>query len=122
NREAEASIDRCPGGARLSLRRSFARLARKRRRRGLIFGGIFGTILGGVIVDPLPVVALEPLIVFTGTALGLLAGTKLARKLHERHMNEERALLDWVGERIAALIEADSPSMRMLNEAKRGPN
>ncbi|HLT39820.1 MAG TPA: serine/threonine-protein kinase [Enhygromyxa sp.] len=120
NSEAEASIDRCPGGARLSLRRSFARLARKRRRRGLIFGGIFGTILGGIIVDPLPVVALEPLFVFTGTALGLLAGTKFARKLHERHMNEERALLGWLGERVAALVEADSPSMRMLGESKRG--
>jgi serine/threonine protein kinase len=122
NREAEGSIDRCPGGARLTLRRSFAKLARKRRRRGLIFGGILGTIFGGVVLDGIfPFLsALEPLVVFGGTALGMLAGTRFARMLHQRQMNEERTLLDWVGERVAALVEADTPRALGPGDSKRG--
>jgi serine/threonine protein kinase len=107
NKEAEAAIDRCPGGAKLSVRRSFAKLARKRWRRGLIWGGIFGTMLGGIFTEALPWM-IEPLVVFSGTALGMLAGTKLAKKIHKRQMKEERALLEYVGERVAALVEADS--------------
>jgi hypothetical protein len=121
NRDAEAAIDRCPGGARLTVRRSFAKLARKRRRRGLIFGGIFGTMIGGILTDVLLpfMMPLEPLVVFSGTAAGLVLGSKIARKLHKRQMAEERALLAWVSERVHALVEADSDSSRMLGEAKR---
>ena len=118
NRESEASIDRCPGGARLTVRRSFSRLARKRRRRGLIFGAIAGTMFGGIMTEVVAPLwpALEPLVVFAGTALGMLLGTKFARALHERQMNEERGLLEWVGQRINALVEADDPA-RMLGPA-----
>jgi serine/threonine protein kinase len=108
NKEAEAAIDRCPGGARLSVRRSFAKLARKRWRRGLIWGGIFGTMIGGILTEPLLPWMIEPLVVFSGTALGMLGGTKLAKKIHRRQMKDERALLEWVGERVTALVEADT--------------
>ena len=125
NRDAEAAIDRCPGGAKLTVRRSFAKLARKRRRRGMIFGGIFGTMIGGICSEAIvPFLHwAEPLVVFSGTAVGLLLGVKLARKLHQRQMNEERALLDWVGERIDALVEAETDPARMLvagDSSKRG--
>ena len=118
NREAEASIDRYPGGARLTIRRSFNKLARKRRRRGMIFGGLLGTICGGVFLDAVAPFfqAIEPLIVFSGTGLGILAGTRFARMLHGRQMDEERSLLEFVGERVAALVAAD-PAPRMLGEA-----
>ncbi|WP_181198386.1 serine/threonine-protein kinase [Enhygromyxa salina] len=108
NHEAEASIDRQPGGARLTLRRSFARLARKRRRRGMLLGFFAGSIGGGVLIDLIPAVigAIEPVIVFGGMGLGVLAGLEVAKKIHARQMNEERALLEWVGERVEALIEA----------------
>jgi predicted Ser/Thr protein kinase len=121
NRESEASIDLLPGGARLSIRRSFAKLARKRRRRGLIVGGILGTIVGGVLLDVAPLLAaIEPLFVFGGAGLGMLFGTRFARALHTRQMHEERAVLEWVGERVAALTEADT-SPRMLEPGDAHP-
>jgi serine/threonine protein kinase len=109
NKDAEASIDRQPGGARLVLRRSFAKLARKRRRRGLLFGFFGGTVLGGIATDLLPafLMALEPMLVFSGMALGAVVGLQFAKKLHDRQMDEERALLGWVGERVEALIAAE---------------
>jgi hypothetical protein len=109
NQEAEASIDRQPGGARMLLRRNFAKLARKRRRRGMVFGFIGGTIAGGIATDLLPafIMAIEPLFVFGGMALGILAGLRLATRIHERQMDEERALLLWVGERVEALVAAE---------------
>jgi hypothetical protein len=112
NSEAEAAIDRCLGGARLVMRRSFATLARKRRRRGLIFGGLLGMMLGGIFSDGLFFlsVSLEPLGLFGGAVLGMLAGSKLARTLHERQMNEERASLEWIGERVHVLVAAESPA------------
>ncbi len=121
NRESEASIDRCPGGARLTVRRSFAKLARKRRRRGVVFGALAGAVFGGVMTQVLVFVPLllmfEPLVVFSGIALGILVGTRFARTLHERQMNEERGLLEWVAERVGALTEADETSTRMLSPA-----
>jgi serine/threonine protein kinase len=109
NKDAEASIDRQPGGARMVLRRSFAKLARKRRRRGMLFGFFGGTVVGGIATDLLPVFlsGLEPVLIFGGMALGLLAGLQLARKIHDRQMDEERALLGWVSERVEALISAE---------------
>jgi predicted Ser/Thr protein kinase len=109
NSEADASIDRQPGGARLVIRRSFAKLARKRRRRGILLGGIGGVIAGGVMTDLLPalLVALEPVFVFSGIGLGILVGLEIAKKMHERQMHEERALLGWVGDRAEALIAAE---------------
>jgi serine/threonine protein kinase len=122
NKQAEASLDRTQGGARLILRRSFAKLARKRRRRGLVLGGFLGTIFGGIVLDALfPFAsAIEPLIVFSGTALGMLLGTKLARSIHARQMHEERAMLGWIGERIVSLVEAQAPKApKALAPAKR---
>jgi serine/threonine protein kinase len=108
NSEAEASIDRQPGGARMVLRRSFAKLARKRRRRGMLFGFFGGTVAGGIATDLLPALltAIEPVFVFSGMALGILAGLRVAKRIHERQMDEERALLHWVGERVEALVAA----------------
>jgi hypothetical protein len=122
NKQAEASLDRTQGGARLTLRRSFAKLARKRRRRGLILGGFLGTIFGGIVLDALfPFAgAIEPLVVFSGTALGMLLGTKLARSIHARQMHEERAVLGWIGERIESLVAAQAPKApKALAPAKR---
>jgi serine/threonine protein kinase len=109
NQEAEASIDRQPGGARLVLRRSFAKLARKRRRRGMLVGFFGGTVVGGIATDLLPalMVAIEPILVFGGMAFGILAGLRLATRIHERLMDEERAHLRWVGDRVDALIAAE---------------
>jgi hypothetical protein len=111
NKEAEGSIDRQPGGARLVLRRSFAKLARRRRRRGLVFGFFGGTILGGISTELLPafLMMLEPIVVFGGMGLGALAGLQLAKKIHQRQMDEERSLLRWVAERVEALIAAEQP-------------
>ena len=113
NRDAEASIDRQPGGARLVLRRSFAKLARKRRRRGMVFGLAGGTMLGGIATGLLPVfmLTLEPLLVFGGMGLGVLAGLQFAKKIQERQMDEERALLRWVGDRVEALVAAERPAL-----------
>jgi serine/threonine protein kinase len=120
NHEAEASIDRQPGGARLVLRRSFAKLARKRRRRGMVFGFIGGTIAGGIATDLLPalMVAIEPIFVFGGMALGILAGLRLATRIHERQMDEERALLRWVGERVEALVAAEEAPRALPAKSK----
>ncbi|PRQ08877.1 Serine/threonine-protein kinase PknB [Enhygromyxa salina] len=109
NREAEVSIDRQPGGARLVIRRSFATLARKRRRRGIVLGGFLGFFTGAVLTDLLPglLVAFEPVLVFSGLGLGILAGLEVTKKIHERQMSEERELLGWVSERIAALVTAE---------------
>jgi serine/threonine protein kinase len=120
NQDAEASIDRQPGGARMVLRRSFAKLARKRRRRGMTFGFIGGTIIGGIATDLLPafVMAIEPLFIFGGMALGILAGLRLATRIHERQMDEERALLGWVGERVEALVAAEQPPRALTPSSK----
>ena len=115
NEVAEASIDRQPGGARMVLRRSFARLARKRRRRGMALGGLAGTVAGGISTELLPtlLIVLEPFFVFGGIALGVLAGLELAKAIHARQMAEERALLTWVGERAEALVTADDPALAL---------
>jgi hypothetical protein len=109
NKEAEASIDRQPGGARMVLRRSFAKLARKRRRRGMVFGFFGGSIAGGIAADLLPMflLALEPVFAIGGMALGVLVGLQIAKRIHARQMDEERALLHWVGERVEALVAAE---------------
>jgi serine/threonine protein kinase len=109
NTDAEASIDRQPGGARMVLRRSFAKLARKRRRRGMLFGFGGGTVAGGIATDLLPafLIAIEPLFVFGGMAVGAIVGLRIAKHIHARQMDEERALLHWVGERVEALVAAE---------------
>ena len=119
NHEAEASLDRRPGGSRLVLRRSIARIARKRRRRGMFIGGFAGTVAGAVMTDLALFVAIEPLLVFGGMAAGAFAGLQIARKIHGRHVREERALLGWVGERTEALIAAEEPP-RALRAGKKG--
>jgi hypothetical protein len=44
-------------------------------------------------------------------AVGILVGLRLATRIHERQMDEERALLCWVGERVESLVAAErSPS------------
>ena len=97
------------GGARLVLRRSFAKLARKRRRRGMTFGFVGGTMLGGMCTELLPafLAVLEPFVVFGGMGLGIFAGLQIAKKIHQRQMDEERALLRWLAERVEALVAAD---------------
>ncbi|KIG14143.1 Serine/threonine protein kinase [Enhygromyxa salina] len=121
NNEAEVSIDRQPGGARLVIRRSFDRLARRRRRRGMVLGGFLGFFTGAVLTDVLPglLVAFEPVLVFSGLALGILAGLEVTKKMHQRQMNEERALLGWVSERVAALITAERDQKALPAEGPR---
>ena len=121
NHEAEASIDRQTGGARLVLRRSFAKLARKRRRRGLLFGFLGGAMLGGILTDPLPhfLDAIEPLIVFGGMGFGMLVGHEVAKKIHARQMLEERSLLRWVGDRVEALIAAEADARALPPGSER---
>ncbi|GEM_PF-1548984 len=113
NREAEVSIDRRPDGARLTLRRSFGRIARKRRRRGMVFGSVLGLIAGAVMTDLIPnwLHVIEPLFVFGGAGIGLIFGHHIAEVLHGRQMNEERAQLDWLGERVEVLVEAEMPAL-----------
>jgi serine/threonine protein kinase len=115
NSEAEASIDRQPGGARLVIRRDFAKLARKRRRRGILFGGFGGFFFGAMFTELLPslLTAFEPVLVFSGLGLGIVAGINVAKKIHKQQMDEERALLGWVSDRAEALIvaEHDPPAL-----------
>ena len=118
NHEAEASIDRHSSGARLVLRRGFARIARKRRRRGIFAGGFVGMISGAIMTEIAIFAAIEPVFVFGGMALGALAGLRLAAKIHGRQMQEERAMLDWVGERVEALTAAEQTA---LPSADAGP-
>jgi hypothetical protein len=75
----------------------------------MVFGFIGGTIAGGIATDLLPafMTSIEPVFVFGGMALGILAGLRLAKRIHERQMDEERALLRWVGERVEALVAAE---------------
>ncbi|MCA9686982.1 MAG: hypothetical protein KC457_32750, partial [Myxococcales bacterium] len=111
NSEAQASIDRRPDGALLTIRRSFDKLARKRRRKGMMLGAFAGLMTGAICTDMIPslFVALEPLLVFGGIAAGMILGHRAARMVHEQNMDEERRTLDWVGERIEVLVEAESP-------------
>jgi len=121
NHEAEASIDRQSGGARLVLRRSFAKLARRRRRRGLLFGFLGGAMLGGILTDPVPAFMsdIEPLIVLGGIIMGMLSGHEVAKKIHARQMLEERSLLRWVGDRVEALIAAEADTRALPSGSER---
>lgn len=109
NDEAGANIDRRPKGALLTLRRSFATLARKRRRRGVLLGGFAGLIAGGTLTDLLAgyVTVLEPFLVFGGLAFGMVMGHRIAKQIHDRHMNEEQRQLDWLAQRIEVLVEGE---------------
>jgi hypothetical protein len=109
NAEAGANIDRRPKGALLTLRRSFAALARKRRRRGVLLGGFAGIVAGGTLTDFLVgyVVALEPFLIFGGLAFGMVMGHRIAKQIHDRHMNEEQRQLEWLAQRIEVLAEGE---------------
>ncbi|NVB39427.1 serine/threonine protein kinase [Pseudenhygromyxa sp. WMMC2535] len=111
NSESEASIDRRPEGALLTVRRNFYRLARQRRRKGAFFGLFGGLVAGGVLTDIVPslLAVVEPFLVFGGAAAGVMVGYEVVKKIHQRHMEEERRALDWVGERVQVLVEADAP-------------
>jgi hypothetical protein len=112
NKETEVSIDHCPGGARMILRRSFTKLARRRRVRSLTLGGVLGMMLGGIMLDVFTFLGpLEPLIVFAFAALGMVVATRIVRQIHARQMDEERALLGWVADRAGALIDAQTHAL-----------
>ncbi len=105
NREAEANLDRRPVGALLTLRRNFAALARKRRKRGMLLGAFAGMVVGGTLMDTLGIVALEPFMMVAGIAVGIVAGHRVAKRIHDRHLNEEQRHLDWLAQRIEVLGE-----------------
>ena len=111
NAEAEASIDRHPEGARLVIRRGFAKLARKRRRKGMAVGGLLGMMSGAILTDLAIFHFVEPILVFGGLAFGAAVGLNIARQLHANHMKEERALLEWIGRRIEALSASEQPAL-----------
>ncbi|MFV8749128.1 serine/threonine-protein kinase [Nannocystaceae bacterium ST9] len=110
NAEAEAALDRQPRGALLTLRRSFAKLARKRRTRGVALGGAAGLTLGAIFADFVPVMlnGLELLLVLGGLALGILVGHRIAKQIHDHHMSEEQRQLDWLAQRIGVLTEGET--------------
>ena len=45
----------------------------------------------------------------------MLAGLRVAKKIHEWQMDEERALLHWVGERVEALVAAEQPARALVD-------
>ncbi len=114
NDESEANIDRRPRGALITLRRNFAKLARKRRRRGMVLGAFAGMTAGGTLTELIPhfLSVFEPFMVFGGLALGIIAGQRIAKEIHDRHLDEEQRQLDWVAKRIELLIEGErDPAM-----------
>ncbi|EDM77753.1 serine/threonine kinase family protein [Plesiocystis pacifica SIR-1] len=119
NAEAEANIDRHPGGAVLTLRRNFDKIARKRRRRGMALGAFGGLVTGAILTDAVPFMFMEPLFVFSGVAMGLVVGHRVAKVIHERRMSEERRILDWLGERVQVLVAADEPYRLPPSEESR---
>jgi serine/threonine protein kinase len=121
NAEALANLDRRPVGALLTLRRSFAKLARRRRRRGVLLGGFAGIIVGGTLTDLVPAIlgGLEPFLIFGGLALGIVAGQRIAKLIHDHHMGEEQRQLDWLARRVEVLVEGEGSPAGPASGASR---
>ena len=80
----------------------------------MVLGAFAGMTAGGTLTELIPhfLSVFEPFMVFGGLALGIIAGQRIAKEIHDRHLDEEQRQLDWVAKRIELLIEGErDPAM-----------